>query len=100
MLRLGEINKIPVYIANRRSEIFDDNNSGVYIIYKDKVWMDKHCIGTYDRRKNAVTWSANTDEQMNEKKECKTCHSNEDCSWDEMLKPVDDMIAEMLGRGL
>lgn len=100
MIKLGEIYGVPVYIANERSEIFDSNNSGIYIIYKDKIWMDKRCLGTYDIRSNTITWSASTDEQMSEKKKCKTCHSSEDCSWDELLKPVDDMIAEMLGRKL
>ena len=97
---IGRLNGIPVYLVEDIDEINENINSNNLYILNKKVYQHGVYVGKYNRSKNSIDWLPQEPERTEEPspQRCEYCHTTGDHNWKELLKSVDDMIAEMLGR--
>ena len=99
MFRLGELNGHPVLVVDERRDIFDNKEEINYYIFKNKVYYKGKYVANYNQSERTVEWLPQ-EEDLPHLENKETTSTTGEIGWKEMLKPVDDMIKEMLEREL
>ena len=95
MEKLGSIDGIPVYITSKFNNIRLNSDNDTYIIFNRKVYQSGRQVGIYNKKDQSIKWYMGDE---------KVPAADDDVAsgydWDELIKPIDDMITEMLEREL
>lgn len=95
MEQLGTIDGIPVYVTSKFNTVRLNSDNDTYVIFNNKVYQSGRQVGMYNKKDHSISWLMGDEE---------TLAANDDATsgydWNELIKPVDDMIAKMLGREL